>query len=629
MTRAAASCPSCGAPVEFVSAASVQTTCRYCTSVLVRTDLDLRAVGVKSSVPPTVSPIRLGTRGSDAGRPFQVVGRLVYAYERGRWNEWHLAYDDGGTGWLSDAQAEYALTAQLPAGPLPAAGAARPGLVGEIGGERFTVTAVTRAAYAGTEGELPFEKWEAGEMLFADLRGERGRFGTIDFSEDTPLLFVGRSVSFDELALSELREPEEVKAAARTLACPNCGGSVIVRAADRTVNVVCAHCRSVLDARTPALELLQTFHSRLERQPKIPLGTAGTLVGHAWEVIGFQVRSIRSEGRDYPWDEYLLFSPSRGFLYLTEYQGHWNRGAPLREVPRAIRGLRPSAVLDGRAFRHFQRAQAETTFVLGEFPWEVRAGDRVTVSDFVAPPFMLSAEETEGETTWTLSEYVPGAEIWKAFGLQGAPPSAKGVYANQPAPPSRVGRTWAAAAAMLALLVVVAMVRYGQGGRAVGAEQRFDFDPLRPEEGQAQVIGPLELGGRTSNVEVGVEATLQNNWAYFDFSLADSAGNATRFGKELSYYQGVEGGESWTEGSQRGKVRIPGVPPGRYWLRVEPQGDESYTYQVRVRRDVPAGWMYLVAGLLLLLPPGLATLRRGMFESARWAESDYATGEDD
>ena len=98
------------------TAASVQTTCRYCTSVLVRTDVDLKAVGVKSSVPPSVSPIRLGTRGSDAGRRFEVVGRLVYAWERGRWNEWHLAYDDGGTGWLSDAQAEYALTAQLPAG---------------------------------------------------------------------------------------------------------------------------------------------------------------------------------------------------------------------------------------------------------------------------------------------------------------------------------------------------------------------------------------------------------------------------------------------------------------------------------------------------------------------------------
>jgi hypothetical protein len=630
VTRASASCPSCGAPVEFVSAASVQTTCRYCTSVLVRTDIDLKAVGVKSSVPPSVSPIQVGTQGSDAGRRFQVVGRLVYAYERGRWNEWHLAYDDGGTGWLSDAQAEYALTAQVPAGALPAADEVGPGMGVEGGGERFTVTTVTRAAYVGTEGELPFEKWDAGEMLFADLRGERGRFGTIDYSEHPPLLYVGRSATFDELALSELRQPEEVKAAARTLACPNCGGSVTVRAADRTVNVVCQHCRSVLDARTPGLELLQTFQSRLEREPKIPLGTAGTLAGHEWEVIGFQVRSIHSEGRDYPWDEYLLFSPSRGFLYLTEYQGHWNRGAPIREVPRSTRGPRPGAVLDGRSFRHFQRAQAETTFVLGEFPWEVRAGDTVTVSDFVAPPFMLSSEETTDETTWTLSEYVPGGEIWKAFGLQGAPPATRGVYANQPRPSStRVGPLWAAALALIALLAVVAMARYGMGGRAVGTAHRFDYDPSAPEEQQAQVIGPLELGGRTSSMEVDVDASLDNAWAYFDFSLADSAGRTTQFGKELSRYQGVEGGERWTEGSRRGGVRIPSVPPGRYWLRVEPQGQQPFAYEVQVRRDVPMAWMYVVAALLLLLPPALASLRVGMFESARWAESDYAPSSED
>ncbi|HEX8832091.1 MAG TPA: hypothetical protein VF705_13035, partial [Longimicrobium sp.] len=86
MTRAVAQCPSCAGPVEWVSAASVQTTCPYCTSVLVRTDIDLRAVGVKSTVPPTISPIRLGTKGTYAGRRFTVVGRIVYAYERGRWN---------------------------------------------------------------------------------------------------------------------------------------------------------------------------------------------------------------------------------------------------------------------------------------------------------------------------------------------------------------------------------------------------------------------------------------------------------------------------------------------------------------------------------------------------------------
>jgi hypothetical protein len=628
MTRASVACPSCGAPVEFVSAASVQSVCRYCSSVVVRTDLDLTAVGKVSQVPPTVSPIQIGTRGVFNDRHFEVVGRLVYAYERGRWNEWHLAFDDGGTAWLSDAMAEYAVTEQAEPQELPAESELRPGLVVQAAGANMTVSTVTTASYQGTEGELPFVRWEPGEMRFADLRTEGDTFGTIDYSEDPPLLFIGQWMDFDRLMLSNLRDPEAMKAAAVTANCPSCGGGVVVREADRTVNVVCAQCSSVLDARTPALTVLQTFQVRIKNSPAIPLGAVGSLRGEVWDMIGFQVRSIRVEGVDYAWDEYLLYSPTRGFAYLTQYQGHWNLGTTLRAVPRVSNAARPVANLNGQVFRHFQRAQAETNFVLGEFPWQVRVGDRVMASDFVAPPRMLSAEETAEETTWTLSEYVPGDEVWAGFGLEGKPFPARGVYANQPAPPnSGSGGMWAAAMLLILLLLGGLVLRFATGGHEV-AMRRFTYLPLKADQSQ-QVIGPLVMEGRTSSVMVEVETDLDNAWADFDFSLADSAGQATQFGKEISYYQGVDQGESWSEGSREGSVRIPSVPAGRYWLRVEPQSDRAFDYSVRVRRDPPLGWMYLVAVLLLLMPPLLRSVRGGVFEAQRWAESDYAPSSDD
>jgi ribosomal protein S27E len=623
VTRLAANCPSCGAPVEFVSAASVQTTCRYCTSVLVRADLDLRAVGVKATVPPSVSPIRLGTRGAWRGRRFEVVGRLVYAYQRGRWNEWHLAFEDGRTGWLSDAQAEYAVTEAAPAERIPAAKELKPGKELALAGRPWTVAAVTRAAYAGTEGELPFERWRPGEMTFADLRGADGSFATLDYSEDPPLLFTGARAEFEELALSPLREPEEVRAAAKTVACPNCGGSVTVRTADRAVSVVCQHCRSVLDARSEGFRVLQAAERKMEYRPKIPLGAAGTLRGHAWEAIGFQVRSIRVLGRDYPWDEYLLFSPAKGFAYLTAYLGHWSFGTAYPGVPRKKGSLRPTVEAGGRVYRHFQRAQAETRFVLGEFPWEARRGDRAMVSDYVAPPYLLSAEEVPGETTWTLSEYLPGTAVWRAFGLQGSPPAAVGVYANQPSPVgTRLWPTWRAALALLAVVLLLGAGRCGSG-RTVGTGT-FAFTPWADTTDAPKVIGPMDLDGRTSSVVVEVRAPLDNSWAGFDFALADSAGRATRFAEELGFYSGVEGGESWSEGSRKGSARISSVPAGRYWLSIDAGGDRPFEYEVKVRRDVPSTWMYVVAALLLLLPPAVLSLRAATFERARWAESDYA-----
>ena len=104
-------------------------------------------------------------------------------------------------------------------------------------------------------------------------------------------------------------------------------------------------------------------------------------------------------------------------------------------MPRQARsGDKPAAQFNGRMFDGFQTAVARTDYVLGEFPWQVRADDTATVSDYIDPPLMLSAERTPQEVTWSLGEYVTGRQIWDAFKLPGDPPPAVGVYANQPSP---------------------------------------------------------------------------------------------------------------------------------------------------------------------------------------------------
>ncbi len=209
MGRRTASCPNCGAPVEFLWSSAVQTTCKYCHSILVRHDVDLTRVGQVADLPPDASPIQVATEGVYANKPFVVVGRILYAWEQGGWNEWHLVYNDGSSGWLSDAQAEYAVSAEVKVeAPLPAADAVAVGQSYSWKGTRFEVTSLTRARYVGVEGELPFEYWDKHEMLFADLRGRDARFATIDYSEEPPLLFLGEVVDFDGLRLKNLRQFE-------------------------------------------------------------------------------------------------------------------------------------------------------------------------------------------------------------------------------------------------------------------------------------------------------------------------------------------------------------------------------------------------------------------------------------
>lgn len=209
MSQPQANCPSCGAPIVFRWSGAVQTTCEFCHSILVRVDLDLTKVATVADLPPDSSPIQLGTEGQFQNRAFVVVGRIIYEYDQGAWNEWHLIYNDGKSGWLSDAQLEYDLSFQSPPlSQLPMREQLSLTTQFQWEGRKYQVTSITRAHYRGVEGELPFQYWDKYDMTFADLRTTTGEFATIDYSENPPLLFLGRPVEFDDLKFKNLREFE-------------------------------------------------------------------------------------------------------------------------------------------------------------------------------------------------------------------------------------------------------------------------------------------------------------------------------------------------------------------------------------------------------------------------------------
>lgn len=398
------------------------------------------------------------------------------------------------------------------------------------------------------------------------------------------------------------------------LNCPNCGAAQEIRGFGHTLSVVCPNCHSILDAKDPKLRVLQEADTRERRaRPLIPLGRRGKLHGVEWEVVGFQVRAITVEGVTYTWREYVLFNPYKGFRYITEYDGHWNDVKTINAVPeRGQAQARPYVRYLSRRFRHFQTGEAVTTFVLGEFPWQVRVGERVKFRDYISPPLMLSEEMTGGETTWSLAEYMTGARVWEVFKLEGAPPPAIGVFANQPAPDYKLKGMWTAALFLLMSLGVLAL-----GFAAFAArEELFRATYILPRTPAAFVTDVFEVKGRPTAVVIDTKAP-SNTEAYFHYALiSQDTGRAWDFGREL--------GESGAD-----RAVVPSVPAGKYYLRVEPEVVETsagVNYEIRVRRDVPVEGFYVIAGLLILLPPVARSIMAGRFEGRRWQESDYAGG---
>src|SRR6202008_2827544 len=120
MSQPSGTCPNCGARIVFRWSSSVQTVCEYCKSILVRSDVDLKRVGQVADLPPDSSPIQLNTEGIYRNKAFVVCGRILYEYDQGGWNEWHIMMNDGTSAWLSDAQNEYAVSFSSKAPNLPA-----------------------------------------------------------------------------------------------------------------------------------------------------------------------------------------------------------------------------------------------------------------------------------------------------------------------------------------------------------------------------------------------------------------------------------------------------------------------------------------------------------------------------
>src|SRR6201987_3165559 len=407
------------------------------------------------------------------------------------------------------------------------------------------------------------------------------------------------------------------KPRAQALNCPKCGAAITLRALGQAVSVVCKSCHSILDAKDPKLQILQTFEriTSAER-PLIPLGTRGKIRGTDYEVIGFERRTIEVDDIPYHWNEYVLFNPYKGFRYLTEYNGHWNDVAVCKELPMVDPRL--SIPLEanylGELYKHFQTADANTDFVLGEFPWEIRVGEQARVTDYVHPPRVLSSERMSKEITWSIGEYIYGKDIWSTFHLPGSPPQAIGIYENEPSPfNTNITLVWKAFA-FFAIALLALMIGFEAGSKKEPVfHSSYQLNRGEPKGEGSFVTNTFELGGRTSSVEVTTSAEVQNDWIYVNYALINQdTGQAWDFGREVSFYSGYDSDGSWSEGSRSDPAVVPTVPPGRYYLRIEPEADPRHSniaYSVEVRRNVPVMAFYGMGFLALLFPAVLITWR--------------------
>lgn len=627
-------CPSCGAPVSFKSAASLYAVCGYCKSTLLRQGEALSNLGKMAELQDDPTLLQIGSEGHFKGIHFGVIGRIQLKYQAGLWNEWHILFDDGNNAWLSEAGGEYVLS-RLAAvkEPIPAFASLEPDSPVNLGNKLFLVSDLETARCIAGEGELPFKVDAGYDVETADLRlGDD--FATIDYSETPPLVFLGKPVSFDELKLSNLRQPRDLMAGGKPTAkakafnCPHCGAPFELHSGI-IETVACTSCGSVLDVADENVQLIKAASEALQ-QPRIPLGSKGKLDGVDWEIIGYLRRSTSFEGSSFTWAEYLLFNDKAGFAWLTEDQGHWNFARPMSKRPPASR-KQTSFKFDGRGFQLFNRGRAEVTYVLGEFYWKVRVGENVATADYVCAPTMLSREISAKEVSWSRAEYLEPDSVWAAFQVKAPQPRRVGIYGNQPN--YRIASHKKVCALFWTLFLLASAVQFWFVGRT-GSLSVMKQD-LTYTAGQEETVtsAPFQLTAPGRTLYLRHATNLDNNWLSLNTLLVEKDSGATyQATEEISYYHGVDDGESWSEGNSTDEVVFRDIPAGNYYLAVDYElgkdKPDNVSDSIEMIQD-PSNWSnYLLLVVFLMIFPLVSRWRRNQFETERWEESGIGNDDD-
>jgi hypothetical protein len=653
MSIVEAICPGCGALVPFKNGGSIVSVCQYCKSVIARGDRDIEDLGKVADIVETGSGLGLGLRGAYHGTQFELTGRAQFGHqEGGMWDEWYAAFSDGRWGWLAEAQGRFYMTfevavpadeAQLPmvdqlhlGQPVPAIPGPVPLMVAEKG--------VAKALSA--KGEIPYRLTPGAIYYYADLSGPHGEFGTIDYSEESPAVFLGREVTLAELGFPELAKAKEDDAeravghaAGVQLSCPQCGGPLSLHAPDQAQRVTCPNCGSLLDINSGKLQFLKAL-GPAKVKPVIPLGTQGDIGGARYTVIGFMQRSVEFEQIRYYWEEYLLYNPRSGFRWLVRSDDHWDFVETL--PPGVVNSFTKFAKYKNTQFRKYQDQMARVEYVSGEFYWKVTISEQVRATDYVHPPWILSQEISQyadhsgpgivpghghaagtGEINWSLGTYVRPEDIEKAFGITGVPRRHRPAP-NEPFPHKDIYKYWGW---MLLVLVVIGVIISIAAPDHKVFEQSYVLQPLAsPAATQIIFTDPFPLQANR-NVKVTATANVANTWLYADGDfVSDATGLVQTFPLEVEYYFGSDSDGAWSEGGTTSDVYVSALPPDNYNMRLEVQWEhwqQPMTLTVRVEQGVPRMTHLLLAMLFVSIIPVAVMIQHFLFIRKRWEDSPY------
>ncbi|MBN8826217.1 MAG: DUF4178 domain-containing protein [Spirosoma sp.] len=408
-----------------------------------------------------------------------------------------------------------------------------------------------------------------------------------------------------------------------TLNCPKCQTEITYYDVAGSSYYGCPNCHAFFQYEYEKSPYILTAFSNSASPVVLPIGTEGYLNSQFVRVVGFIHK--REAGTTYDWVEYMLFQKDGRYCQLAEYDGHWMFIEPTGKMYQDQANF---VQTEERQYKIFSRYKAEVINAVGEFDWNLLNDEQLTISEYIQPPYMVVHEQDQQRSDWYKARYVKRSELATAFGMaeKSLPPSV-GVGAIEPSDANQEAwrATWAITGLALVLILVMQVVLMIVRPSKELINQSYDTQPDSAGVSKPIITPSFDVQGPTSLLIDLSANNLTNHWLELSITLMnEKSGRVYEVSKSLEYYEGVESGESWTEGSRTEEAILSRVPSGRYHMNIYPVSEKNQTisYAVRVRQNKGLGSNLVLFVLLLAIYPIIQVFRRSSFESRRWANSN-------
>ncbi|MFC1224582.1 DUF4178 domain-containing protein [Pedobacter sp. BG31] len=419
-----------------------------------------------------------------------------------------------------------------------------------------------------------------------------------------------------------------------TIPCSVCKQNIVLYDSAKSEYIACPSCYSYLHIVNRVECRLNKKLNQPEKVVVLKLGSTANIHGTDFQVIAYLEK--KESNTIYAWREYILNSLEKGYVTLSEFNGHWNfiAGKEFLTDYKQPTNCGQNVNYKDIEYELFNKYSPIVTAMLGEVDWDV-VNERVKATEYVAPPFMIVKEvmnKPKYHTDYYIGEYLSSDEIATAFNLnKSSLPEQIGIGANQP---SQAYDRWISSLKATCIATIVVLLLHVLFGVVKPEKELINdnflitYDAKAGADAFKPFITPsFVMEDESSNIEFDIASGVDNNWLETTIVLVNEANNQTwEVSKGIEYYHGIEDGESWQEGSTEESILLSDIPKGKYHLNVYPSSGDTYRNNLFIRATANVSMLRntLITIMILCLFPAICWYLMRNYEKRRWDNSDFS-----